>query len=99
MIITRYTSNIHNTGCTSHNIPSSYYSLQRLELGRMVLMTSDNVPHFSHYISKASQLKELVLRDVWDRDVRGRYVHNRCVEESCRELYFVYIIIHNINLM
>ena len=60
---------------TSHTILSSHYSLQRLVLWG-VNMTSDSVRHLSHYISRGTQLEELELRDVWDRDVRGRYVHN-----------------------
>ena len=59
---------------TSHNILSSHYSSQSFELCN-VRLTSDNARHLSHYISTASQLKELVLRSVWDRDAR-EYVHN-----------------------
>ena len=58
---------MHNTSCTysktSHSILSSHYNLQRLEL-EVVYMTSDSVPHLSHYIRTGSQLKELVLRSV-----------------------------------
>ena len=58
---------------TSHNILSSHYSLQRLQLCG-VNMTSDSARHISHYISRATQLEVLVLWRVYDRDVR--YVHN-----------------------
>ena len=61
---------------TSHTILSSHYSLQRLELLN-VFMTSDSALHLAHYISRGTQLEELVLRRVWDRDVKYvRYVHN-----------------------
>ena len=59
---------------TSHTILSSLYSLQRLKLS-LVYMTSDNVRHISHYISRGTQLEELELRGMLDRDVM-RYVHN-----------------------
>ena len=61
---------------TSHTILSSHYSLQRLELWD-VDMTSDSARHISHYIRTATQLKDLVLRGVLDRDDDvWRYVHN-----------------------
>ena len=60
---------------TSHTILSSHYSLQRLVLWS-VDMTSDNLRHISHYISRGTQLKELELRGVWGSDDDGRYVHN-----------------------
>ena len=59
---------------TSHTILSSHYSLQRLELYD-VHMTSDNARHLSHYISRGTQLEELELGSVWERDDDG-YVHN-----------------------
>ena len=62
---------------TSHTILSSHYSLQRLVLWD-VDMTLDSVSHFSHYISRGTQLEELVLSGVKDSDDDddGRYVHN-----------------------
>ena len=60
---------------TSHNILSSHYSLQRLVLWN-VLMTSDSLRHISHYISRGTQLEELVLGRVRDSDDVRRYVHN-----------------------
>ena len=59
---------------TPHTILSSHYSLQRLLLFN-VNMTSDNLHHLSHYISRGTQLEELVLWLVRDRDDE-RYVHN-----------------------
>ena len=60
---------------TSHNILSSHYSLQRLDLWN-VTMTSDNARHISHYISRGTQLEELELFGVLDSDDDERYVHN-----------------------
>ena len=59
---------------TSHTILFSHYSLQRLKLWN-IHMTSDSLLHISHYISRGTQLKELELMGVWDRD-DVRYVHN-----------------------
>ena len=47
----------------------SHYSLERLELWS-VSITSDSARHLSHYIGTASQLKELALRDVRNRERR-----------------------------
>ena len=75
------TITIHITSCTYSNTPhsiiSSHYSLQRLELNR-VCMTPNNVLHISHYISTASQLKDLLLWSVRERDAmrREEYVHS-----------------------
>ena len=61
---------------TSHTILSSHYSLQRLVLS-LVNMTSDNLRHISHYISRGTELEELGLWDVRDSDDERRgYVHN-----------------------
>ena len=59
---------------TFHNILSSHYSLQSLELVN-VFITSDSARHISHYISRAPQLEELVLGRVRGR-YDERYVHN-----------------------
>ena len=58
---------------TSHNILFLHYSLQSLDL-LGVHVTSNSVRHLLHYMSTASQLKKIVLRNVRER-VSKMYVH------------------------